>query len=162
MAKAIQLEEKPVIHNPITFDMLEPDTNILVAVYGSLKKGFGNHRLLSDSFLLVRSECNTSDSSFTMGSLGSYPGVVEGGTDKIQVEIYMVSPEVLLRLDRLEGHPSFYKRKVFEFSCESEGGDEKVSAWMYIYQDTLNNRIKDKTLSGAITWRNGSRNHDVN
>lgn len=76
-----------------------------VAVYGSLKKGYGNHYLLTESKLLGKDYL----SGWTMISLGSFPGIYRG-PDEIHVEIYEVTDEELASLDRLEGTPTFYRR----------------------------------------------------
>lgn len=76
-----------------------------VFVYGTLKKGFGNHVLLSES------QCLGPDSlkNYSMFSLGYFPAIRKGeGT--VYGEVYEVTPEQLQRLDRLEGHPTFYER----------------------------------------------------
>jgi len=98
---------------------------IFVAVYGSLKKGFGNHRLLSDSTLIGR---GSTDTTYDMISLGGFPGLVEGN-NHIQVEVYEVTEDKLLHsLDRLEGYPSFYNRELIDISLDN---GSKCTAWIY-------------------------------
>ena len=80
----------------------------LIAVYGSLKRGFGNHSLLAKSRFVAEA---TTEPTFTMLSLGGFPGIVAGGETAIWCEVYEVDKETLHRLDRLEGHPDFYKRQ---------------------------------------------------
>jgi len=92
-----------------------------VFVYGTLKKGRGNHHLLSQSKFLGTAETLP---QYTMVSLGAFPGVIENGITQIQGEIYEVNAEQLVRLDRLEGHPNFYRRDEIE---TSEG-----KAWIYL------------------------------
>lgn len=71
----------------------------LVAVYGSLRKGFGNNRLLSDSRLVG----TTTVQDYGMVSLGYYPAVdVEVGS-QITVEVYEVDERAASDLDCLEG-----------------------------------------------------------
>lgn len=95
----------------------------LVAVYGSLKAGFGNHRVLGDSELVGPQRL----SGWDMYSMGSFPAIVPGEGD-ISVEIYKVgSDSIAGNLDMLEGYPSFYNR------IEVETGFGL--AWIY-YQDT--------------------------
>lgn len=91
-----------------------------VAVYGSLKEGFGNHRLLTTSEKVGEDWVD----GWTMYSLGGFPAIVEGD-GSIKVEIYEVDDETFSRLDRLEGYPSFYDRKKVE---TSEG-----AAWIYYH-----------------------------
>lgn len=82
---------------------------VLYAVYGTLRKGFGNHRLLDNEHctLLGTQRVN----GFKMVSLGGYPGLipVEGKSDEVTIEVYSVkSPKVEQQLDWLEGYPRFY------------------------------------------------------
>ena len=101
-----------------------------VAVYGTLKKGHGNHRLLKDSYCL--GEGFTSE---------PYPLVVDGlpyvidraGKGKrVCVEIYRVHLDTLARLDSLEGHPDWYQRKQIQVQLYKGG---TVSAWVYMIPD---------------------------
>ncbi len=45
-----------------------------------------------------------------MVSLGAYPGIIAGGSTAIVGEVYEVDEATLAELDRLEGHPEFYRR----------------------------------------------------
>lgn len=94
-----------------------------VFVYGSLKNGFHNHRLLEQSkFLGV-----ASGEGYRMVSLGSFPGLLHG--DKTVVgELYEVDDNTFKSLDRLEGHPEFYKRLERPF----DDGEEVHHAWVYL------------------------------
>ena len=79
----------------------------LCAVYGTLKKGHGNHRVLGDSEFI--GEC-ISEQDYKMYSVNDwYPAVVFGGNDAIYMEVYKVeSQEIADDLDRLEGYPDLY------------------------------------------------------
>lgn len=72
----------------------------LVAVYGSLKQGFTNHRVIEGSTLVGTFE---SDPQYTMVDLGSFPAVTLGGSSSIYCEVYSVDMETLRKLYRLEG-----------------------------------------------------------
>lgn len=102
-----------------------------VAVYGSLKQGFGNHALLMDSKLVKQD----SVSGFDMHSLGAFPGVVENPNSKVPVavEVYEVTPSTLRMLDALEGHPHFYERKQVKLNSGEE-------AHLYIYKHDVAGR----------------------
>jgi len=100
-------------------DQLE---KVRVFVYGSLKKGFGNHPYhLSKANMIGEAETLPQYSLF---SLGSFPGVIKGGVTSVQGELYEVDREELRSLDQLEGHPGFYQREVID---TSEG-----EAWIYL------------------------------
>jgi gamma-glutamylcyclotransferase (GGCT)/AIG2-like uncharacterized protein YtfP len=97
-----------------------------VAVYGSLRRDFHNHRIIEHSKFLGMTR---TDPEYTMLSLGSFPAVIEGGDTSILVEIYEVDPETFASLDILEGYSpekksAFYSRKLVEFP-------EFGACWMY-------------------------------
>lgn len=83
----------------------------LVFVYGTLRKGEGNHRLLEG--LQPIATVKTAP-RYTMVALGGFPGIFEGGETAITGELYRVEAPMLERLDYLEGHPTFYERKNVE------------------------------------------------
>ena len=78
----------------------------LVAVYGSLRAGMGNHRVLGTSQKV--GSCRIE--GYTMRSLGAYP-YIHRGEGEITVEVYEVNALTSARLDGLEGYPSFYDRE---------------------------------------------------
>ncbi|NUO50453.1 MAG: gamma-glutamylcyclotransferase, partial [Polyangiaceae bacterium] len=50
------------------------------------------------------------EAAFTLHNLGAFPGLVRRGHDSVEGEVYEVDMETLRALDRLEGHPRFYRR----------------------------------------------------
>jgi len=116
----------PIIEE--TTDVTKRDETY-VFVYGTLKRGNGNHRLLKSSRFI--STVGTKKTFMMFG--GGFPlcrepvdndnhyhaGVVKG-------ELFAVDDATLARLDRLEGHPNFYERRVTEIE---EFLASKV--WMY-------------------------------
>lgn len=83
--------------------------SILVLVYGTLRKGFGNHRRLGDA----EYKGAFWQEGFKMIDLGAFPGAIKTDSpdDLIWVEAYAVDMPCLIHsLDVLEGHPRFYKR----------------------------------------------------
>ena len=79
---------------------------MLVMVYGTLKKGFGNHRLLHGS-----EYAGPASVAGTMYSLGAFPAVTLGGERTVLGEVYDVDESVLRSLDSLEGYPGWYNRE---------------------------------------------------
>ena len=85
----------------------------LVAVYGSLRRGMGNHQ-----YYLSSSEYKgtfSTEPEYTLHSLSYYPGLKLDGNTSIVMEVYEVNEETLKNLNRLEGyHPgetsTFYDR----------------------------------------------------
>ncbi len=119
-----------------------------VFVYGSLKKGFGNHHLLNDSEFL--GEAETCDSRFEMVSLGGFPGVYDEGNDKIKGEIYLINQNTLTKLDRLESEGTFYSRKTFLFKFPN---GNIIEAFIYILLNdfaTMNNEVTYQMLNKSI------------
>lgn len=93
-------------------------------VYGSLKRGFGNHHFLEESKFV--SKITTKISSFRMFSLGGFPGVsLQPNGRKIIGELYEIDDNTLQRIDYLEGNGNFYNRRLIKL----DNGD---TAWMYI------------------------------
>lgn len=99
---------------------------ILVAVYGTLKKGQSNHSLLSGSKLIGSGE---TPPHYTLLEMGSYPGATFGDS-KLKVEVYEVDALTLRDLDRLEGHPDFYRRTLVPIEMD-DNIEYTEEAWMY-------------------------------
>lgn len=91
---------------------------ILVSVYGSLRQGHGNNRLLADAEFMGKQWIGP---GYRMYSLGGFPGVVrEPGEGMVKIEVYKVNKDILERLDHLEGFHSegykgnFYNRETID------------------------------------------------
>lgn len=97
-----------------------------VAVYGTLRKGFGNNLLLGNSKLI-----DTALSEFwgTMYSSGGFPILsLDEPLSKVVVEIFTIENEVVFEdLDGLEGYPYWYNRSIKTFNINGE----KIEAWIY-------------------------------
>lgn len=95
-----------------------------VFVYGTLKSG-GQIRGLNqfgDGAVIV-GKAQTVYPDYDMIDLGAFPGVVKGGTYKIQGEVWEVDDQTMQDLDAIEGYPDFYNREV---TMTTQG-----KAWMY-------------------------------
>tara|TARA_B100001564_G_C20024272_1_gene396003 strand:- start:6 stop:392 length:387 start_codon:yes stop_codon:yes gene_type:complete len=82
-----------------------------VFVYGTLKSG-GTIRGLSgfgDGAVIV-GKAKTTYPDYKMVDLGSFPGVLMGGTNYIQGEVWEVTDDVAEQLDAIEGYPDFYNK----------------------------------------------------
>ena len=79
-----------------------------VLVYGTLRKGHSNHRLLHNAeYMDTRNLCLP----FVMKHLGGFPGLLPDRDEHWTVcELYKVDDDTFQRLDYLEGYPSFYNR----------------------------------------------------
>jgi gamma-glutamylcyclotransferase (GGCT)/AIG2-like uncharacterized protein YtfP len=78
-----------------------------IFVYGTLLAGEPNHRLLATATLV--GEART-EPAFELRDLGAFPGLVRGGAHAVLGEVYEVDAATLAALDRLEGHPRFFRR----------------------------------------------------
>jgi len=101
-----------------------PKINLFV--YGTLKRGQRNHRLLAGQEFV--------DSAHTLPGYrlyysGSYPCLVEDAINGAAVagEIWRVDESCLTQLDRLEGAPALFRRAPIEV----EEFTEAVSAYFY-------------------------------
>jgi gamma-glutamylaminecyclotransferase len=91
-----------------TLELAEARTHVFV--YGSLRKGEFNHRLLAvPGARLIMAKSRT-EPGYELRDLGAFPGMVRGGAGAVIGEVYEVDEATLAALDRLEGHPRFYSR----------------------------------------------------
>lgn len=83
--------------------------NHLIFVYGTLKKGFGNHHFLANS--ICHGECRTTE-KFKM-LLPAFPVIMlDAHGYSVAGELYEVNAGTLERLDRLEGEGHMYHRRL--------------------------------------------------
>ena len=121
--------------------------NKFVFVYGSLKKGFYNHSLLSSSRLIGVAKTLE---KYCMIDMGSFPGVsITEEVSVISGEVYEVSEEEFERLDMLEGYPSFYNRKKVKVII----GYAEMEVWMY-YLNNSRDWSKNFALKSGV-WKEG-------
>lgn len=114
-----------------------PATPTYVFVYGSLRKGLQNHSKLVDA--TYKGVYQTVD-PYTMIGLKSkaYPYViakpVHESVDAVPItgEVYEVSDTLLAELDRLEGHPTQYKRTLVKVRSDAS---KTLLAYMYILEN---------------------------
>lgn len=78
-----------------------------VFVYGSLLSGEPNHPVIERAEFVGAA---MTPPRFTLHDLGAFPAMIEGGEHAIVGEVYEVDQATLTALDRLEGHPRFYRR----------------------------------------------------
>jgi gamma-glutamylcyclotransferase (GGCT)/AIG2-like uncharacterized protein YtfP len=117
----------------------------IVAVYGTLKRGFSNSHLLDHAEFLGLDILNV----ITLYDLGPYPAAREEPSQGIAVEVFAVTAEQLELLDELEGYfaeapeAGLYDRKQFP--------TRYGAAWVYIYNHQIEGFRQIK--SGA--WQPG-------
>ena len=96
-----------------------------VFVYGTLRKGYWNHRLLENSKFLGEARTKEKYSLYADG----IPYVVKIPRTHIKGEVYEVDEETLRRLDQLEEHPDVYYREEIEVLLNGK----PIKAWIYFY-----------------------------
>lgn len=105
-----------------------------VAVYGTLKFGYSNYRhyLTSSKFI---GEGVTKDKYPLI--IKGLPYLIEerGKGHNVEVDVFRVSDTVLEELDRLEGHPNWYRRKQIPIKINNK----TVQCWIYF-------NIKEKAI----------------
>lgn len=77
-------------------------------VYGTLLRGEPNHDLLAGAELNCTAR---TEPRFSLHDLGAFPGLTDSGDDAVFGEVYELDSETLARVDHLEGHPRFYRRR---------------------------------------------------
>ena len=107
----------------------EPSDNITLTttlfVYGTLRKGLGNHYFLDRSKFLGMAKTKKRYALYGHG----IPVLSRAGSiSQVTGEVYSIDTATLERLDELEGHPDMYKREQAEVILEN--GTE-LSAWIY-------------------------------
>lgn len=97
-----------------------------VFVYGTLKRGYGNHRILERSDVIFIGNAKT-HGTFDMINSG-FPVLVPNDNGlPVKGEVYDIgdNKEVLARLDSLEGEGVMYdRREIVVMPVEQELGDE--------------------------------------
>lgn len=84
----------------------------LLFVYGSLKKGFDNHRLLEKSTKRLGKATTINKFGMFEDSFGNYPYLITKPISKINGELYQINrKELLQEIDEFEGAPDYYQRK---------------------------------------------------
>ena len=113
-----------------------------VAVYGTLKRGYSNYNYYLTDSTYVGSGVTEDKYPLIIKGL---PYMIEqkGIGYNVNVDVFSVSDEVLQDLDRLEGHPTWYRRKLVNILVNRE----RVSCWLYfnIMQDITANDTLHKT-----------------
>ena len=95
--------------------------DILVFVYGTLKRGQRNHGWIADSEYVGEETVR----GFEMLDLEYYPAVIEG-EGEVSGELYRVMADVFRGLDYLESYPRLYNRMRVLTS--------RGEAWIYYFE----------------------------
>lgn len=105
---------------------------ILVAVYGTLKRGFHNNRLLEEYGAEFMGPVKTVQPYKLVVDGLPYLLPQPGVGFQVKCELFRVNQECLARLDQLESHPNFYRRQEVNVT----NSVEMFSAWVYFLAPT--------------------------
>jgi gamma-glutamylcyclotransferase (GGCT)/AIG2-like uncharacterized protein YtfP len=93
------------------FKKIEPFHEFLF-VYGSLKKGFDNDKLLEKSTRRLGKASTVGKFGMFEDSFGNYPYLIKKPINRIIGELYEIQRKELLdQIDEFEGAPDYYQRK---------------------------------------------------
>ena len=129
---------------------------IYLFVYGTLKRGFHNHGWLEENDCYYLGDAFTKDNyTLLQDHYNGLPYVVKESSNQIFGELYLVTEDLLKRLDVLEGHPIFYKRELIDVYVEIDKKPSnkkeliEQSAYLYFLVSTnYNNNQVRKIGSG--------------
>lgn len=122
-------EEMFIERDDILYSKLNVLEGELVAVYGTLKRGFGNNRVMGTSKFIGTGKTANEYPMRCDAIPYVYPRKGEG--HQVVVEVFMADKFTLEGpIDRLEGHPSVYNRR--KTYIEMENG-MTIQAWLYFY-----------------------------
>lgn len=96
---------------------------MLLFVYGTLKRGGRNHRLMAGQRFVGPA---VTALGFRLFDLGPYPGMVRAAEGMVRGELFEVSPRCRVELDEFEGVPDLFDRREIVLADHS-------TAWAYLY-----------------------------
>lgn len=98
-----------------------------LAVYGTLRKGHGNHRCIEGAEFLGKFIVK----HHMMWSNGAFPYICYAPCKHVVVEVFEVNDAQFKRCDGLEGYPTHYQRKLIPFFLDVKDPDPIGLAWIY-------------------------------
>lgn len=110
---------------------MSDNKNINIAVYGTLRQGFGNHRVLGNSKLI---SSGWTKEKYKLTASGIPFVKKDEPVSNVKVEVYSVTPEQLPTVDALEGYNpndhegSWYKRTPIQVKLDN---GEEIEASIY-------------------------------
>ncbi len=101
---------------------------VFIAAYGTLRKGERNARFCKRS--VSRREAATVGTLYDTG--WGFPAFVPEGNTLVTVELIEIPLADWADIDRLEGYPRLYDRKLMDFELPD---GEIIQAWIYIMNE---------------------------
>jgi gamma-glutamylcyclotransferase (GGCT)/AIG2-like uncharacterized protein YtfP len=130
-----------------------------VLVYGTLKQGMGNHRVLAQGGAVLRGKARTED-FFFMWDIGGFPLIkpladcantqaqIERYAGRVTGEVYTVTTDTLRHLDYLESNGRLYERQMVQL----RGSIGVTAAWCYIWLGAQRGSRVPASQQRALTW----------
>lgn len=127
--------------------MSEIGKKIWIATYGTLKKGYNNYELHLTNSTYIGS--GTTQDKYPL-IIKDMPYLIEevGAGHQIEVDIFTIDQQVLERLDELEDHPNWYRRKEIPINLNGK----IYSCWLYF---NITESISDNTLHNSYIQEQG-------
>jgi gamma-glutamylcyclotransferase (GGCT)/AIG2-like uncharacterized protein YtfP len=114
---------------------------MLLFVYGTLKRGHGNNALLRGTAEFLGNATTVKPYPFFAHGLPVVYDVLDGNALRIKGELYRFFDERNIeRVDRLEGHPHWYTRKIIKVRTNA---DHKIyDAWCYMQDSQAYDQVR--------------------
>ena len=112
---------------------IDIDKKDILFVYGSLKKGFDNHNILSNDAAYIGEAITINKYGMYRDSFGNYPYLIPTPIMQIHGELYHIkSKELWKSIDTFEGAPEYYERQEILVKIN----DTIQNAFIYIQPNT--------------------------
>ncbi len=126
--------------------MSKIEENIWLATYGTLKKGYNNYNLHLTNSKYMGS--GTTQEIYPL-IIKDLPYLIEniGNGFQVEVDVFKISKPVLERIDELEIHPTWYRRKQIPILLNGN----TVICWIYFSMtESIGNDILYKTYKQEL------------
>lgn len=119
-----------------------------IAVYGTLRRGMGNHRFLRDAEYLGIGD---TVSRFRL-CVNGLPYLLRGAGlgEFVELEVYRVDQKTFREVDRLEGHPHFYRRMKLPVIMRDNEQEPRVVPWIYTVGEQFDDGVYHSSYTKAM------------
>jgi len=105
--------------------------------YGTLKRNRNNHEYLNNATYMGN---YYTSGDFTL-IVSGLPFLVRRRSERgVKGEVYKVNSDILRQIDKLEGHPSLYRREVI--TVYNEDTKELLEVYTYTHPDIFNHNFE--------------------
>ena len=114
---------------------------MLIFTYGTLKRGHGNNHYMRGCRFV--GDAVSTEAAYSMNGRG-FPFLYQGN-QYVLGEVWEVPEEAVPAIDRLEGHPEWYRREERTFIVD--GKEVKtLTAWVYMQEGECEGGYKGRTV----------------